>query len=90
MSREKQIEEMADALRTLDALQYNPNYTVNYQRAVGLHSLGYRMQSDGECGFDGSGWTCSECGEYALVSKGTQKISNYCPNCGAKMKGESK
>lgn len=42
----KQIEEMADALRTLDALQYNPNYTVNYQRAVGLHSLGYRRASD--------------------------------------------
>lgn len=42
----KQIEEMADALRTLDSLQYNPNYTVNYQRAVGLYSLGYRKVSD--------------------------------------------
>lgn len=44
----KQIEEMADALRTLDALQYNPNYTVNYQRAVGLYSLGYRKASEVE------------------------------------------
>lgn len=42
----KQIEELADALRTLDALQHNPNYTVNYQRAVGLHALGYRRQDE--------------------------------------------
>ena len=42
----KQIEEMAKDLRTLDTLQYNPNYTVNYQRAVGLHSLGYRKSTD--------------------------------------------
>ena len=43
---EKQIEKIANDLRDLDNLQYNPNYTANYQRAVGLHSLGYRKQSD--------------------------------------------
>lgn len=43
---EMQIEEMAKDLRALDCLQYNPNYTVSYQRAVGLHSLGYRKASD--------------------------------------------
>lgn len=42
----KQIEELANDLRALDNLQYNPNYTANYQRAVGLHSLGYRRQED--------------------------------------------
>lgn len=40
----------------------------------------------GKWGFDGAGWTCSECGEYALLGKTKMQIgSNYCPNCGAKM-----
>ena len=45
----------------------------------------------GEWGFDGMGWTCSECGEYALSNKTKMQVgSNYCPNCGAKMDGERK
>ena len=39
----------------------------------------------GHWGFDGFGWTCSECDEYAIL--GIEKL-NYCPNCGAKMDGE--
>ena len=43
----------------------------------------------GEWGFDGVGFTCSECGEYALSIKTKIQVrSNYCPNCGAKMDGE--
>ena len=43
----------------------------------------------GEWGFDGLGWTCSECGEYALsIKTNLQSRSKYCPNCGAKMDGE--
>ena len=43
----------------------------------------------GEWGFDGLGWTCSECGEYALTNKAkTQVHSRHCPHCGAKMDGE--
>lgn len=42
----------------------------------------------GEWGFDGLGWTCSECGEYALTNKAKMQVhSNYCPHCGAKMDG---
>ena len=42
----------------------------------------------GEWGFDGLGWTCSECGEYALTNKAKMQVhSNYCPNCGARMDG---
>lgn len=45
----------------------------------------------GEWGFDGMGWTCSECGEYALSNKTKMQVgSNYCPNCGAKMDGGKK
>lgn len=42
----------------------------------------------GRWGFDGLGWTCSECGEYALTDKAKMQVhSNYCPHCGAKMDG---
>ena len=43
----------------------------------------------GEWGFDGLGYTCSECGEYALAIKTRMQVrSDYCPRCGAKMDGE--
>lgn len=43
----------------------------------------------GSWGFDGIGWTCSECGEYALSIKTNLQVhSIYCPHCGAKMDGE--
>lgn len=43
----------------------------------------------GEWGFDGLGWTCSECGEYALTNKAKIQVhSSYCPHCGAKMDRE--
>ena len=42
---EKQaIEEMAQDLNMLDTLQCDFRYSVNYQRAKGLYSLGYRKQ----------------------------------------------
>ena len=44
--KEKQIEEMAKDLRTLDCLQYNPKYSIEYQRAMGLYALGYRKTSE--------------------------------------------
>ena len=54
-----------------------------FHSATLLYKAGYRKQSEGEWGFDGMSWTCSECGEYA--TKGIK--TNFCPNCGAKMKG---
>ena len=44
----------------------------------------------GEWGFDGLGWTCSECGEYGLTNKAKMQVhSTYCPNCGALMDGNT-
>lgn len=43
----------------------------------------------GEWGFDGMGWTCSWCGEYALLDKYREQVrSKFCPHCGTKMHGE--
>ena len=30
---------------------------------------------------------CSECGEQALEENGEEKLSDFCPSCGAKMEG---
>lgn len=35
-----------------------------------------------------SHWVCSECGSWALLEYNEQMcLSNFCPNCGARMKG---
>lgn len=34
-------------------------------------------------------FTCSVCGEYRLTASGLNQATNYCPNCGARMDGES-
>lgn len=41
-----EIKELAEALRLIDELQYDPNYTLSYQRAMCLNKLGYRKASD--------------------------------------------
>lgn len=41
-----EIKELAEKLRFIDELQYNPNYTPSYQRAMCLNKLGYRKASD--------------------------------------------
>lgn len=42
--KKQAIEEMAQDLNMLDTLQCDFRYSVNYQRAKGLYSLGYRKQ----------------------------------------------
>lgn len=77
MSKEKQIEELTNEL------VFTRNYGTYNAVANYLVNKGYRKQSEGEWGFDGMSWTCSECNEYA--TKGIR--TSFCPNCGAKMKG---
>ena len=98
MSKEKQIEkdELQELVITLSDCQHkydkevnkaiitkSPMPKENKYYAKYLMEQGYRKQSEGEWGFDGMSWTCSECGEYA--TKGIK--TDFCPNCGAKMKG---
>lgn len=103
MSREKQIEEMAkdlDGVGEFTILGLNDAFIkvkVAYDRvAEKLYNAGYRKQSEGEWVKDEVGETlCSECGVRPLYRKSGTTFattfyptrSNYCPNCGAKMKG---
>ena len=91
MSKEKQIEEMSNdlcACHTEFESGVGEIYTDYDTTARKMFAKGYRKQSEGEWGFDGMSWTCSECGEYAPVDKYRQtRHTDFCPNCGARMKG---
>ena len=78
-------------------------HTDYYETARKLVNIGYRKQSEGEWidlfngDFENPIYVCSVCGKRTLLKPhinelGTmemvQALSPYCPNCGAKMKGE--
>lgn len=94
MSKEKQIEEMASVLCDNCAGNESPCRIaksgkmcgVVQREAEALYNAGYRKQSEGEW-IDVEDtflyrYKCSLCGEIKLG-----KMTNFCPNCGAKMKG---
>jgi rubrerythrin len=68
-------------------IAYNPCFSCNEKKCeiceLDMHRKRVFQQSEGEWGFDGMSWTCSECGEYA--TKGIK--TDFCPYCGAHMKG---
>ena len=94
---EKQIEEMA---RTMCKSYGGCNRCMFFQScdvksfAMRMYDAGYRKQSEGEwlytdiCAED---MYCSVCGGIAPVDCEKEEFykSNYCPNCGARMKGEN-
>lgn len=98
MSREKQIE------ATAKSCPYNVNgecvldetrCTTNCEVAIWGHSLieGYCKQSEGEWvekNIFFAIYKCSICGAENLYKDGHACLSKFCPNCGAKMKGENK
>ena len=92
MVKEKQIEEMADIL--CEAKEHDckgGNDCLCVKQAEALYNAGYRKQSEGY-------WTlkrpncsyyCSCCGKGIKIKYGERAaiLWEYCPNCGAKMKG---
>ena len=98
MTKEKQIEEMALDICTLDlcmhlAKEDCDETTCDHCTAEALYNAGYRKQSEGE-------WIekprpyedeieCSVCGaNFNMIDNCTEKF-DFCPNCGAKMKGDA-
>ena len=90
----KQIEEMAKAIchtpncKLKKANEPCYKYCKAYIYAFRATNAGYRKQSEGEwkLGKSGCMYFCSSCG-YAAHSREEEEW-NFCPNCGARMKGE--
>jgi ribosomal protein L37AE/L43A len=103
LSGEKEIEEMAkiisDHCRTLptcEGCKFEGTSTDEVECfdlfcASRIYNVGYRKQSEGEwidMGYyihNKRIYKCSECSN--SEAKDTLTSANYCPNCGAKMKG---
>lgn len=96
MSKEKQIEEMAEYIFG-NAITHDTRFKEDCRSiARDLYTDGYRKHGEGHWEKDEVGKTlCSQCGVRPLYRKSGTTFattfyptrSNYCPNCGAKMKG---
>ena len=90
MSREKQIEEMAEVMRHTcegPCFESKDGFTdCEVCHSCQLYEAGYRKQSEGE--WVGKGMVhCSECGNVVNFRNVSRWLYNFCPNCGASMKG---
>lgn len=95
MSREKQIDEIAKLICNFpQCINYNsigeckPTECQIADKAEALYNTGYRKQIKAE-------WIISSDGYYPYCSNCKNEPKNgvmtdYCPNCGARMKGEGK
>lgn len=102
MSKEKQIEEMAYSVCRLenkpqDCASCMWKATCNeYLSAGSYYNAGYRKQREGEWKTitDNKNYVVTECTackeQFFFMKKGQLNIDRmpYCPNCGARMKGE--
>lgn len=94
--KEKQIEEMVHLLN-MGLRPAKETYGTDEIAKI-LYNAGYRKQSVGHWVIiEYDYFTCSECGEYypsdcdytqqAKERVANGDVPNFCPNCGAKMKG---
>ena len=102
MSKEKQIEEMAhficesrkanwaDGCRVCS---HHENRCLYQDIACSLYNAGYHKQSEGHWyrhdkkKHGDTCYYCSVCEKMALSDGYCWELTDYCPNCGAKMKG---
>ena len=93
MTREKQIEEIANILWHIPGNYFLNSYNDCERIAECVYDDGgYRKQKEGEWIKSKSGlYVCSECDKTCPYDAQADDISywecKYCPNCGAKMNG---
>lgn len=96
MSKEKQIKEKKELTDIIQKSAYEHGcfmFGGAYLLAEDTYNAGYRKQSEGEWEkFEGERFICSNCAKvFGLGSTATihdvKRVWNYCPSCGAKMKG---
>lgn len=92
MEKQKQIEGIKDCIDSVygcDCAYFNVD---GLAIAAALYNEDYRKQSEGKWVKVMNHKECSKCGynaPYKKIKAGyhLQDLSNYCPNCGAKMRG---
>ena len=95
----KQIEEMAFDLCRIDRCKHLPqtecnNTTCAHCEAEALYNAGYRKQREGywykhdKKKHGDTCYYCSACEGMALADYMTWELTDYCPKCGAQMKGD--
>lgn len=87
----KRIDTYRDLLNELNITIINNRETIKTQREL-IENLKKKVPKEGHWARDGQGRLfCDQCGRRPLSNViGETKLSNYCPNCGARMKGEQK
>ena len=94
----EQIEEMRKEVARIHRffLEDDDYESLDEYIAAMLYNAGYRKQSEGEWETETTNWVydvkrtyCSNCRKSAIFDSfmGKYHLTNYCPNCGAKMKG---
>lgn len=74
-----------EAIAILDGFKHNPLFNEQHSEALDM-AISALSDNKGEWIHDNSHWkyrfNCSKCGYKLFEAK-----TNYCPNCGARMKG---
>ena len=84
MEREKQIEEICEIICKTNGYIHSSDYFLVDAEAI--YKAGYRKVEQGEWLTDKYGMDRSVCSICKATYEGD--VGNYCPNCGAYMKGE--
>ena len=96
--KEKPMNEQIEEINELTTVLYEANHkksVLDYRwLATEAYNAGYRKQREGEWKDQYQGmyvnqlYKCSVCGETAFHDDKRWYLTKFCPNCGAKMKGE--
>ena len=89
MSREKQIEEMAKVIERACENECISPVNCDVCKATSLYNAGYRKQVEGEWKEQGECWKTLRCSICGHTTDTIFDRTPFCPNCGAKMKGET-